>query len=421
MLPINNTNEIRNKIRLQDKIQVKEFEGEGNKESDGEEEIGFTNEKEQVKNVNFAFEDEGVQEKGQVLTPFNLENVSDHFDKLIDIDSLQNKEKIVNISLFKRVNHAYPFLEFLLEKEKNSQESLIFLSMKHRKTSKISDEIFSFLESVDDRYTKEHLVIRGVLSDSQPVVFVEYKEEEYKLDEIMRDNRYWWVLSFEIALSRTVCNFPVSKNVTSVFNKNSKLLCLSHKGTPLTVPVALYYGNEYNNISKVVGIGMKRENHEAMLGPFYYFSDYNKAVKDGMWKNKKVEIPTSIQVDEHNRFENGGIIRFAVFYDNMITFLNHHDDEQDDSLILKDLIEKDGENQFLLASRKLRDHDGDWSKEHDCAYVGPVKNPETGKKISKHPIFVVKKFEQQFPISYHRLDRKDFSNEYNASTSYYIQ
>ena len=78
-----------------DKMQVKKFEGEGNKDSDGEEELGFTNEKEQVKNVNFAFEDGGVQEKGQVLTPFNLENVSDHFDKLIDIDSLQNKEKIV--------------------------------------------------------------------------------------------------------------------------------------------------------------------------------------------------------------------------------------------------------------------------------------------------------------------------------------
>ena len=51
-----------------------------------------------------------------------------------------------------------------------------------------------------------------------------------------------------------------------------------------------------------------------------------------------------------------------------------------------------------------------------------IKNKETGKRISKFPTFVVKNSEQQFPLSYHKLDIRNFPDNFDSSkTNYYIQ
>ena len=126
---------------------------------------------------------------------------------------------------------------------------------------------------------------------------------------------------------------------------------------------------------------------------------------------------------ENNRFYEGGLVRFAVFYDSIHSFINHPNDKEDESEIFKQLLEENKEdNSFLLAKKTMRDHDGNWSENNDSAYIGPVKNHETGKRISKHPIFVIKNFEQQYPLSYHKLDIKSFPNEFDSNrTDYYIQ
>ncbi len=417
MLPIRNTDEIKSKISIKKKLQIDRIEStESTDVNDQPDEI--INDKEPIKNVDISIQEESEK----TIVDSKKDDITDNFNILEDITKIKTtKNKVFHICLYNKVKHEFPFLKFLLKKETSGKENMDFLSFTYQKKENIESEIVDYLNKINNDYNTETLIVNGFIHHGVTVIFVEYTGDN-DIELLKRKDKYWWSLSFEIISLKKVCNFPVSKTVSSFFIKNSELLYFNKNNQKLPIPISLYFGNYYKNITYVANFGIKRESHKAPVGPFYYFSEYNKAIRYGGWKYVNSNLPSNVETDENERFYEGGIVRFAVFYDSIHSFINHPDDKPDESDIFKELLEDEEDNSFLLSKQTMRDHDGNWSKNNDCAYIGPVKILETGKRISKHPVFVVKKFEQQYPLSYHKLDIESFPKQFDSNRKdYYIQ
>ena len=414
MLPIRNTDEIKSKISTNNKLQIDSLGSTDINEQLDE----IVNDKEPIKNVNISID----KETDKVIMASKNNDITDNFNILEDISKLKtNKKKDFHICVYNKVKHSYPFLTFLLEKDSSGEENMDFLSFTYQKKANIESEIIDYLNKINNDYNTKTLLVKGYITDRNTVIFVEYNAQN-NIELLKRNDTYWWTLSFEIISLKKVCNFPVSKNVSSFFINNNSMLYLNKNKQKIPIPISLYFGNYYKNISYVANFGIKRETHKAPVGPFYYFSEYNKAIRYGGWKYVHSNLPSNIETDENERFYDGGIVRFAIFYDNIYSFINHPDDKPDESDIFKQLLEDEEETSFLLSKQTMRDHDGKWTQNNDCAYIGPVKIRESGKRISKHPVFIIKKFEQQYPLSYHKLDIESFPKQFDSNrTDYYIQ
>ena len=61
---------------------------------------------------------------------------------------------------------------------------------------------------------------------------------------------------------------------------------------------------------------------------------------------------------------------------------------------------------------RITDHDGNWTSTYDSVFAGRVML-DNGKELEGLPIFVVKKYEQQQPLSYHLIDSKHLNERTN--------
>ena len=136
--------------------------------------------------------------------------------------------------------------------------------------------------------------------------------------------------------------------------------------------------------------GIQKSEKSALIGPFYYFTNYINAIKKGGW---------SAQNEKH---DEGGIIRFAVFLSKhiLLFIIQNYQNKCSDRKKLKKQILNMYKNGYY------RDHNGDWSNEYDSAYLGPMINKDTGEVLSEYPYFVTKNNNQQIAISYHMLIKK---------------
>lgn len=412
MLPINNTNDIKKRLNIKNNISIERVINNTDEIEELEEETNI--EKQKIKNINIK----PIKAPSVELSEEELNNVSFDVNNFENIDNLKIKKgKKINICLFQKINHNIPFIQFLLKKEQNMKETMKFLSMTYQSNNNISFEIIQYLKSTISFVSEDNLTIVGYQNANKNLyILVQYNEDKNSVKLINRKNKYWWSLLFEIIYTKNVCNFPVDKEVSKFLIKNIDSFILYKNKKKLSIPNVLYIGDDYKNINFTAMFGTKKSSHTSQLGPFYYFSEYFKAVRNGAWL---LDSETNTQTE---KIKQGGIVRFAIFYDSLCLFINHPSDKPDDSEIFKSLINDNVNNKSLLATQNVRDHDGDWTNECDCGYIGPIKNKETGKRISKFPTFVVKNSEQQFPLSYHKLDIRNFPDNFDSSkTNYYIQ
>lgn len=116
-----------------------------------------------------------------------------------------------------------------------------------------------------------------------------------------------------------------------------------------------------------------------MLGPYYYFTDLEHALRqEGA----------------------NGIVRFAVFTGRKkcIHNLPHSGDQeqQEDNCSSLDRVE--------MATKRLLDHEGLWTKEYDSVYLGEMEMDD-GTRLTNKPVMVVKEYSQQVPLSYHLVNQ----------------
>jgi hypothetical protein len=53
---------------------------------------------------------------------------------------------------------------------------------------------------------------------------------------------------------------------------------------------------------------------------------------------------------------------------------------------------------------RLSDHDGNWTKDYDSYYIGKLEL-DNGMVFPDGPLWVIKKYEQQIPVSFHHMSK----------------
>lgn len=226
---------------------------------------------------------------------------------------------------------------------------------------------------------------------------------------VLETNQYWWCILDEIINYRMALYFPIQMSVTIVFLKNSDL-CYLLDGTTrlaLDIPSIGYHGTT-NNIAKIIANHGMLPSRNAMMGQYYYFGTFRKAVRYAAWTSdykKRIDEKTGEMIagTDGRYMVPGGILRMVVFMGRTRVFLNHADEPEDRSdLMRKRVAENPSSREYEETVVRLHDHEGKWAENYDSAYIGRVALPRGGVFVS-NPEWIVKSAEQYMTISRHEL------------------
>ena len=281
-----------------------------------------------------------------------------------------------------------PFLQYLLYKypsdDKNIGNLLVFpfVNIKYKKNIlKESDKLLKKIINIK-------LKTDGYLINNN-VVYVFYnlstvddytnkpRAEQQWLKLLKNKNNLWWVLMDEICNHKKTLNFSIHKSVTNLFYNNPILIYLLNKNKKIEIPVVAYYGNYYKFLPIVATLGQKpRSWHLSNFGPYYYFTNYNGAFRNAAWTSnyQQRKVYGKEISDKNGKIIKGGIVRFALFLNNTKALLHQ--------------VEENNK----------------WAKNFDSLYLGRL--PRMNDSVWKiNPMFTVKKYDQQIPLSMHIIDK----------------
>jgi hypothetical protein len=189
------------------------------------------------------------------------------------------------------------------------------------------------------------------------------------------------------------------------------------------VPIIGYVGKCASMLNFTYVFGVSKSDNSAILGPYFYFTDYLNAINQGGWsKDGKSESRHDKLLTDNSkgRYKSGGIIRFALFMDKTKVIQNHLLDGIDESEIKKErLLDELLDVQYERLTMRISDHDGNWSKNYDSVVLGNIEL-DNGVKVKNAPIIVLKEYDQQIPLSYHYIDKSFLGEIFDNNGNYYI-
>ena len=312
-----------------------------------------------------------------------------------------------------------PILQYLLFR--NNDDVLVFPSFK------VGGQI-SLGSLANDMYNK----VTGTSAGSQNYR-VSFRKDDvlylfYQHISGVNDNPYktksdelWWCLMDEICNWRRVVTMPVDTSVYSLFYDKPELIYLYDTNyNKLEVPIVGYHGTYHKLLEFIYTFGVKENDLRSMYGPYYYFTTFNRAIKYGGWyfqQNKEL-IKEQVGVDEHGRFDKGGVIRTALFMNNMKTFLNHPLDDVDNSEYTAMAMNNIETRENMKVKLKLVDYDASWTADYDSVYAGRTIM-DNGEKLFVEPEMVVKTNSQQVMMSIHIIDKKTLGEKWDSQQTGY--
>ena len=295
-------------------------------------------------------------------------------------------------------NTSAPFLNILLHKQKGYNtlcmpEVPIFKQFESSELINYS-KIYLFGLCLLDNYETfvETLEFNGFyIFDNNLYLFFDITKCELKINDIYNNSPLWFAIMDEIVNYKTICDIKIDDNVANLFTLNEELCFLSDENEEYyETPVICFVGSSKEKVSFKYVFGESSQNKNAILGPYYYFTNFNKACKDE---------------------DSDCIIRFAVFLGNVKYIENDQDDPIDDSEIKKQRLQDSSIDQNMeRLTMRISDHDGNWAEIFNSAYLGRIEL-DNGEYLKNVPLLAVREYTQQIPLSYHYIDKKKSRKE----------
>jgi hypothetical protein len=335
------------------------------------------------------------------------EDLNLYFDE--DITAFNN----VYISAYNvNVSSLEPFLNFFLIKPKTCNKLQFpevhifkhFESIELINYSKIF--LFGLLKLNEFEKFIDTLIFNGFYKfENNLYLFFDITKCSIQLNNIYSNSTTWFALIDEIVNYKKLCNLKIEENVSDLFISNDKLCFLTDiDDNSYEIPVVSFIGTSNEKVKFKYVFGESSQNNNAILGPYFYFTNFNNAFtcKTADFKENKE--------NKENKF-NECIIRFALFTGKVKYIENNLNDTNDDSEIKKQRLEDEKNDQNIeRLTMRITDHNGLWSREYDSVYLGQTEL-DNGILMKNTPIIVVKKYEQQCPLSYHYINKKTLDKE----------
>lgn len=334
-------------------------------------------------------------------------------------DYFENVEQIgtsptVNICAYHINNkHKYPFLEyFLFKNTKEKGDALHFPRFAYTTTENVLEKGLAVIELLCLSYYKDtQFCFKGYTNDNNNV-YLFFDCSGLQLDgfKMSRMNDLWMATIDEIINQQKICNFPIENEVLEFFYNNMDLLFLKDaKGHTYENPTVMYSGTSRKQLEFKTTFGISSSGKEALMGDYYYFTDYHNAVKNAGWLNESMGC--------------GGLIRCAVFLGKMKVLLNNPDDSVDDSKITQEMLVNNDENSEEYKNIKLlmriSDRDSLWRENYDSVYLGKI-DLDDGSIFNDSPLWVIKNYYQQVVLSSQIIDKNTLGESWNKDSEYFI-
>jgi len=229
-----------------------------------------------------------------------------------------------------------------------------------------------------------------------------------KINDIYRANTLWFVTIEEIMNIKYLCDIPIAEHITDFFIQNNNFcFLLDQNNNNYEIPIVGYVGKPENKLQFTFIFGETRDYSNGMFGPYYYFTNFHNALKEGLI-SKTHHITDNIidlsLIDEHGYYINGGIVRFAIFTGLTKIVENNIVDAIDNSAIKQQRLQnKRLDQNFERLTMRISDYDGKWTENYDSIILGKIEL-DNGTYIPDVNI-VVKESCQQIPLSYHYIDK----------------
>ena len=312
-----------------------------------------------------------------------------------------------SVSSFSNVNiFAYnvntqaraPFLNILLHKQKGSNTLMlpkvtIFKNIDPDELINYSKVCLFGLCLLDNFYHfNKTLIFNGFyIFNNNLYLFFDITNCNIKLNDIYSNSQLWFGFIDEIVNHRNICNIKIDENVSNLLESNDKLCFLNDEnGESYELPIIGFIGTNKNTASFKSIFGEPCQNKNAILGPYYYFTNFNKA------------------------FASEGcdcIVRFALFIGKVKHITNDINDPIDESIIKQKRLQDTSFDQNIeRLTMRITDHDGNWAKTFDSAYLGHFEL-DNGEYLKDAPVLAVRDYEQQMPLSYHYINKKTLDGD----------
>ena len=259
-----------------------------------------------------------------------------------------------------------PFLRFLFEKNLNGELQFI----------KISSILLllnqkPFLEYIVD-YLTNVIKMNGIDSnliyefkgmnivDSKIYLLIDITNTKLEINDVYSSSPLWFTLVDEIMNSKHICGMNFDYAITHFFTENPEFLYIQdEKKEPIEIPMVVYVGRNEKKLEFTYVFGVTRcETEDAVMGPYYYFGDYDNAIK---------------QIKDENYSGKIGVVRLAIFLGKILVKMDESfDNDNGDS--------------------------DDWDERYDSVYFGNLNHN-----------YVIKSMDQQYPLSFHYIDKNRVS------------
>jgi hypothetical protein len=309
-----------------------------------------------------------------------------------NIYDIENFSQINNIYLciYKINNESlYPFLQYLLVKD-NISGLLTFPFIRSKSLDSLIDISESYLDILLKDYNcKNSYTFNGFFQENNDIyLFFDISENEITIND--HEYNHCFSLMDEIINYKSIGNNKINSIVSDFFVNNNEFIFLQDEhSNKYEIPISVYNTVSEKSLNFTYMFGISKSDYTSIMGPYYYFTDFNNAIKN---------IPVN-----YNKY---GLIRFAVFLGKMKVPMNFIDDEIDTSEIKKDLLtQEDKYNSDEIQTMRISDHDGKWSSKYDSVYLGKIELDD-GQILKSTPTWVVKNFNQQIPLTSYLIYNK---------------
>jgi hypothetical protein len=350
-------------------------------------ESAVVDDEDEPENTAEIVQDEEVQRVKTQAPKYNyrgLETLTKNIGEITDVDHVVICPYSIN------TDGVAPFLQFGLI---NDGISLNFIKIPWTEFSVDLDALNNF---------------HGHLLDNKTLyLFFDYRPDNEDIFLLLFPIQSF-VLADEIMNHRMVCRTTISIDVLDFFTRHNQFLYLeNHRGKIYESPVVAYRGTYAENATFMSTFGVSCSQSDAVMGPYYYFTDYINAMKQGI-------VPTEEQLanDEFKKYlsadkkyKHGSVLRFAVFLGKSKVVLNRPSDNIDESQMKQHLLSNDETSSMARLTMRISDYDGTWTNQYDSVYVGKV-DLDDGCKYMNSPLWVVKDYSQQTFLSSHPIDRQ---------------
>ena len=314
------------------------------------------------------------------------------FDKISSFNS-------VNIFAYNVNNSAStPFLNILLHKQKGADtitlpQVPIFKNFEPPELINYSKTFLFGLCLLDnfDHFNKTLIFNGFYIFENNLYLFFDITNCNIKVNNIYSNSQLWFGLIDEIVNHKNICNIKIDEKLSTLFELNDNLCFLNHENDErYDIPIIGFIGTNKDKANFKSVFGESCQNKNAILGPYYYFTNFNKAfISEGC----------------------ECIVRFALFIGNVKYITNDINDPIDESEIKQSRLQDSSIDQNLeRLTMRISDHDGNWTKTFDSAYLGHYEL-DNGEYLKETPVLALRDYEQQIPLSYHYINIKTLDGD----------